>query len=624
MRRHRAAVAIAAAFCTVVTIALVVSVNLWRQATIDRDSARNAEGNEREARVAETAARLAEQKQREDAEFQSYVANVAAADRAIRAHDIVEARQRLDRAPERLRNWEWLHLNQRIDSSRLTLPGHSSYVYSVAFSPDGLWLASADWGGIIRIWNARSGSLLHELQAGFPLTTIQISADGQRIAAAGKGPAVKIWNTSNRNLESELVGPTAEIRGISFSHDGRRIACTHAKVNPAGSTEDQVIVWEIASRNAANTLPSTGNFHLVVLAPDSDTVAVTGPRKIEVWNLSMGKLLHTISGQNAAVNALAFSPDGSQVVSGWNDDLIRIFDTQSGSERGRLSGHTGPVTSVAFSHDGSRVVSGSRDKTIRIWNAANGQPSATLCGHTWTVTSVAFSPDDRSIASASWDKTVKLWSATELDELPTLRGHQLHASGVAVSADGTLIASSSWDKSVRLWDAKSLKQLAVISGHDGPVQCVAFNPDRSATHRLASGSWDQTIRLCNPDSPNDFRILKGHTDRVQGLAFSPNGKWLVSGSRRTNTIRFWDASTGEPAGSLVGHTDHIHCVAFSPNGQLLASSGHQTIKIWDVEKRVQLASLPRTIVQEATRWHLTQTDIIWRQVLTCGCFSCGI
>jgi WD40 repeat protein len=103
--------------------------------------------------------------------------------------------------------------------------------------------------------------------------------------------------------------------------------------------------------------------------------------------------------------------------------------------------------------------------------------------------------------------------------------------------------------------------------------------------------------MWNPESPEDVRVLQGHTDRVQGLAFSPDGKLLVSGSR-DNTIRFWDAESGEPRGMLAGHTDHIHCVAFSPNGQMLASSGHETIRLWHVEKREPIAILPRTIVQE--------------------------
>jgi WD40 repeat protein/serine/threonine protein kinase len=597
LRRHRAVVATAVAFSVVIATALVVSIHLWRRAVADRDIARTAQGNEKEARLAETAARLAETKQREEAEFQAYIANVAAADKAIRAHDVVEARQRLERAPERLRNWEWFHLNRRLDASHRTLMGHSSYVYDVAFSPDGAWLASGDWGGSVRLWSTRSGNLLREFQAADPVTSLRISPDGRLLAAAGKGRTIMIWNTSDGRLEAELVGPSPQIRGIAFSPDGRRLASTHVTANSSAGSDGLLLVWDIASREAVTSLPAQGAVGNVAFSPDGSTIAATGTREIKLWNAATGEMLRTLAGHDPAVNAIAFSPDGSRLASGGNDWLVRLWDVKSGSEVGRLSGHTGPVPGVAFSHDGSRIVSGSRDKTVRLWDAGGGEPLAVLCGHSWTVTSVAFSPDGRRVASASWDTTVKLWDTRRLDDVATLRGHSQHTSGVAVSGDGTRIASSSWDKTVRLWDAKTLSPLATFEGHDGPVQCVAISPDPASPLRLASGSWDQTIRVWNPDSPDDVRVLRGHTDRVQGLAFSPDGKWLVSGSR-DNTICFWDAASGEPARTLVGHTDHIHCVAFSPGGRLLASSGHQTIKLWDVESGAEVASFPRTIVQE--------------------------
>ena len=80
---------------------------------------------------------------------------------------------------------------------------------------------------------------------------------------------------------------------------------------------------------------------------------------------------------------MAFSPDGTRIVSGSDDSTVRVWDAATGRPVGQpLNGHTGSVTSVAFSPDGKRIVSGSEDKTVRVWDAATGQPSATPDGHT--------------------------------------------------------------------------------------------------------------------------------------------------------------------------------------------------------------------------------------------------
>jgi len=77
-----------------------------------------------------------------------------------------------------------------------------------------------------------------------------------------------------------------------------------------------------------------------------------------------------------------------------------------------LRGHERAVISVAFSPDGTRVVSGSFDNTIKLWDAASGEVVATLRGHEDAVFSVAFSPDGTRVASGSWDKTIKLWDGS--------------------------------------------------------------------------------------------------------------------------------------------------------------------------------------------------------------------
>ena len=94
-----------------------------------------------------------------------------------------------------------------------------------------------------------------------------------------------------------------------------------------------------------------------------------------MWDATRGKELKSLAGHTNWVLSVAFSPDGSRIVSGSEDRTVRVWDVTRGEGSKSLAGHTSPVNSVAFSSDGSRIVSGSVDKTVRVWNAKSGEVS---------------------------------------------------------------------------------------------------------------------------------------------------------------------------------------------------------------------------------------------------------
>ena len=286
--------------------------------------------------------------------------------------------------------------------------------------------------------------------------------------------------------------------------------------------------------------------------------------------------------------SVAFSPDGSRIVSGSDDNTIRLWDTQSGDNIATLEGHSATVWSVAFSPDGSRIVSGSSDNTIRLWDTQSGDNIATLEGHSATVLSVAFSPDGSRIVSGSSDNTIRLWDTQSGDNIATLEGHSATVLSVAFSPDGSRIVSGSSDNTIRLWDTQSGDNIATLEGHSATVLSVAFSPDGS---RIVSGSSDNTIRLWDTQSGDNIATLEGHSATVLSVAFSPDGSRIVSGSS-DNTIRLWDTQSGDNIATLEGHSATVWSVAFSPDGsRIVSGSDDNTIRLWDTQSGDNIATL---------------------------------
>ena len=119
--------------------------------------------------------------------------------------------------------------------------------------------------------------------------------------------------------------------------------------------------------------------------------------------------LQNLMGHSDWVESVAYSPDGTKIISGSDDKTVKIWDANTGECLKTLEGHSNYVNSVAYSPDGSKIISGSNDDTVKIWDANTGQCLKTLEGHLDNVRSVAFSPDGTKIISGSDDKTVKIW-----------------------------------------------------------------------------------------------------------------------------------------------------------------------------------------------------------------------
>ena len=288
------------------------------------------------------------------------------------------------------------------------------------------------------------------------------------------------------------------------------------------------------------------------------------------------RLVMTINAHNDWVLSIAFSPDGSKIVSTGSDKKVRLWDTARGSLLFTLSGGSRANNSVAFSADGRLLASGSVDGKIRIWNAASGRKLATLRSHDSTVNAISFSPDGKWLATASRDRSIILWDVRSRRAIHVLYGHTGDIFALAFAPRGNILASAGADRVIKIWDLSDQSVILNISGHRKNILSIDFSPNGKL---IASGGAGDGVRLWNT---RRGKMINRYNDIRHALSvrFSPRGD-LLAAAGANNTVAIWGVESGSLYETLTGHSDFVHAIAFSSRGNRLATAGRdRTIKIW--------------------------------------------
>ncbi|XP_014097761.3 F-box/WD repeat-containing protein 7 [Bactrocera oleae] len=269
------------------------------------------------------------------------------------------------------------------------------------------------------------------------------------------------------------------------------------------------------------------------------------------------------------ITCLQFS--GNRIVSGSDDNTLKVWSAVTGRCLRTLVGHTGGVWSSQMS--GNIIISGSTDRTLKVWDMDSGQCLHTLQGHTSTVRCMHL--HGNKVVSGSRDATLRVWDIVQGICLHVLVGHL--AAVRCVQYDGKLIVSGAYDYMVKIWHPERQECLHTLSGHSNRVYSLQFD----GIH-VVSGSLDTSIRVWDVETGNLKHILMGHQSLTSGMELRQN--ILVSGNA-DSTVKVWDITTGQCLQTLSGPNKHqsaVTCLQFNSRF-VVTSSDDGTVKLWDVK-----------------------------------------
>ena len=194
----------------------------------------------------------------------------------------------------------------------------------------------------------------------------------------------------------------------------------------------------------------------------------------------------------------------------------------------------------------------------------------------------------------------------------TLLGHTDLVNAVVFAPDGRSVVSASRDRTIKVWDIDGGREMRTLIGHDDWVNALAVSPDGAM---IASGSGrqtipaptrkDNTIRLWDSSTGNEVRKLDGHEGPISALDFSPDGSRIASASW-DKTIRVWNVANGEEVLTIAGYEHAVSCLVFLPDGGRIVagslgripivgakqSDPSASLKIWDATNGRELSTIP--------------------------------
>lgn len=584
----------------VVTTAVLLAATggLFTKVIVDRQYAQNQqelrtsiEQIENQRNVMEREIRLARK--------QLYLSDLNRADSTYKEFKIGRTREILDgQVPEKtggedLREWEWYYLNRQSHTERSSL---NYDAMKIAFTPDGKWIVGGDIAGNITIAKGDGSQSVHNYTGDGERTySIQVSRKGGVVVKLGQRAHVRLWTIADDGSLAPIAAPEIfSIAAPAINDDGTQIAVL--KNSDGGVVE----VWSVTDGKLIRTItsPNPRPLFLSFVPGQNQLICGLEPRKLAVYDLGTGDKLRVLDVEGMSHGLLRFDDSGRTVFLDTERSTIQIRDFESWNVKGEISGHSGSLRGWAVSPDGQHVATASSDSVVRWWRVVEPSKANICLGHETSVRDVAFRPHEVQLYSVGSERLLKGWDSVS-DSNPSVLKPGMPASSVSFSSDGKLLAVGGEkgfvvlnpDSSEEIWKAidtgPSIHDTGPRSWNRGLPHSIAFNPSSTLT---AIGEADGHVMIRDAANGKEVVRLEAHTGSTNAVVFSPMQKILATGGQ-DGKISLWDTESWKRIQTMEVHSDAILSLRFSPDAKILVSCSDRldkSLRFWNMPAGLEL------------------------------------